>query len=220
MRLLIFKYKDIYELSINLPCDVDVEKCNAKFDKSKKILNVVCSILDKKIVEDDFLKDPEIGVIYEENNKVVEKKSKVEEVKINDLDDNVRNGKVEECKNKEENEIILLKSEKNDEIFKSNENKKNEEIEGNKINSKNEFLEQKGSEEIILKPQIEENIQTNRIEEINNENQLKEEKNEIITEKISEDMNNNSGITNNVVSIKENKLYYLNYNCSLIFDIE
>ncbi len=79
-KLLVFKYKEIYELNLNLPCEIDIDKCSAKFDKAKKILRVICSIL-KKPIDSKFIKhDPDIEEVYEENNKIVEKNSKIQEV--------------------------------------------------------------------------------------------------------------------------------------------
>ena len=45
-----FSYKGIYELNIKLPVEVKKENVTAKYDKSKKILNVTGEILRKELL--------------------------------------------------------------------------------------------------------------------------------------------------------------------------
>ena len=240
-RLLVFKYKDIYELNLNLPTEIDVDKCRAKFDKSRKLLNITCSILYRKIEGNSLNNDPHIEEIYEENNKIIDKKAKIEEVTVKP-EESVKIG------NKETDLPKISDSQQTETNIEKRENEPLDQNIHNNIDAKapkGEFLEIDDINQENLKNNIKvhdevenENIPDKiKLEEIKSIEVIieKKEKNNDSILNIIEDENvnkknfiqedeikNNQSIHNPESSKKDEvtKIYYMNLSCSLIYEIE
>ena len=243
-RILIFKYKEIYELSLNLPCEINVDKCRAKFDRSRKVLNITCSILNRKVEGNSINFDPNIEQIYEENNKIIEKRGKIEEVTVNQPLSNNINHKEPDIQIKEniesiegkkiENELIIENSKiinpiKSGEVLEIKQNK-DENLENKiKVNSEvNEEIPDKMKIEELKKDNLKQseikNIQDTDNDSKNKEEDINKNKKNIINEEENnkeESVQNLEYLNNDQSKTDETtKIYYLNLVCNLIFEIE
>jgi dynein assembly factor 2 len=87
-KKLFFKYKDIYLLDIALPCEIDKDKSDAKFDRNKNVLTISARIINKESerpnVKDDenieIVKDGEDEVNIEDPSSNEEENRKKEEI--------------------------------------------------------------------------------------------------------------------------------------------
>jgi dynein assembly factor 2 len=80
-KKLIFRYKDIYELDIDLPAKINKDKSEAKFDRKNGILTISAEIVKKAVEEFKYKEDNDIEFVpYEEEVKPV-KKEPVQESK-------------------------------------------------------------------------------------------------------------------------------------------
>ena len=166
-----FSYKDIYELNIKLPVEVKKESVTAKYDKSKKILNVTAEILRKELPKIPIKEDENIEIVKddEEEEKEREEKRKEEEEKKRIEEERIK--KEEEEKKRIEEEKIKKEKEEQEKKIKEIEEKLKKEKEEKEKKEKEEKeklkKEKEKEEEILIK---------GKKEEIKNDLPLKEVK--------------------------------------------
>ncbi len=172
-----FSYKDIYELNLKLPVEVKKESVTAKYDKSKKILNVTCEIVRKELPKIPIKEDENIEIVKEdeEEEKEREKKKKEEEEKIK-KENEEKLKKENEEKLKREEEIKKEKEEQEKKIQEIEEKLKREKEEKEK--REKEEKEKKEKEEIIIKGKKEEINKNLPLKEVKFKNEEEEEKKE------------------------------------------
>ena len=113
-----FSYKDVYELNIKLPVEVKKESVTAKYDKSKKILNVTAEILRKELPKIPIKEDENIEIVKddEDEEKEREEKRKEEEEKKRIEEERIK--KEEEEKKRIEDEKIKKEKEEQEKKLK------------------------------------------------------------------------------------------------------
>ena len=174
-----FKYKDIYELNLDLPIEINRDSTKAKFEKTKKILTLSADIIHKKQKMPEKKIDENMEIINEE-----EEKRKEEEKKKKEEEERIKKEMEEKIKKEEE---IKKKLEEEMRIKKEKERLEKEKLEKERIEKERKEKEKREKE------QIEKNKEETvfiRGQKDNNENSLLAGKNTLKEIKYKQDTDN------------------------------
>lgn len=227
-KKLILKYKEFYDLKIDLPVEVDNNKSDAKFDRKNHILTVSALIVRKNKEVLKLKEDENIEIITEESEKKSEEDEKIKKdsdfKKLEKLNENNENDSNE--KNKEHEQIDNTSKEKIENqkipIHKNQENKR-ELLELND-KSKNEIIKIKSEENYENEKNSNESVKNNK-DEITSVAKVSEilKDEDDLPDIINKNFDNSSCSNQLDYSGQEKeliKISYLNFNCEIIYDID
>lgn len=212
-----FKYKDIYELSADLPVEVNKDKSQAKFDRKSGIISISAPIIRKQSEVLEIIEDENIEIIKDEDNKqkiidkrnIEDKSKESEEFRKQNLISNNLNKNIESNVDKDKDfKNISQNPEKKEEEEYLPENK--DEIKITEVNSKIELVTELNNNLKTESPKIE------KLE--NKENldvKLQEEKDEDDNIDVME--SNEDKTNDNKISLNIN---FFNFHNEMIYEID
>jgi len=239
-KKILFKYKDTYELDIDLPDEINKDNSVAKFDRGTKVLSLTCEIIQKEVpkVESKLeVKEDDIEIIKEENGRLVneditnennENKENVNtENKENNNKENLNkenhnkenlNNQNQTTENKPDNKETKPNTDSNNESHPTTNNTQTEETKKNEmleLQTNESQIDTKTNNTIKYKTELEKSIlKPPKIEEIINDEDDKENESEIKNE------NSKSEYNFSFPDQKDsNKINYLIFNCPWIGEI-
>jgi hypothetical protein len=222
---LIFRFKDIYELDISLPVEVNKDNSEAKFDRKRNVLSITAEIIRKHTELFKPKEDEDIEFVPHEEGKKDEPKK--EETKTNE-DIKITDNRVSEVLSKENDATAVDKNttniDSNDklsttrpEIVKEDNIKVNNiQRETLEIPSDTNAIQLRNKDNSITEIEI----SKNKIIELPSKGIVKTKKEE------DEDDVDSSAVTVHNQQPQQsdkkdlNKVIFLNFNCDLIYEID
>jgi dynein assembly factor 2, axonemal len=219
-KKLILKYKEFYDLNIDLPVEVDNNKSDAKFDRKKHLLTVSALIVRKNKEVLKLKEDENIEIVTEESEKKSEEEEKIKkDEESKKLDEKPEIATYEKSKEPEH----INKQRKLDEQIPTNQENKRELLELNDT-SKNDSIKLKSEENNEIEKNSEVSV-TDKKEQITSVAKVSEI---IKDEDDLPDTDNknfdNLNSSNQLASKNQEedliKISYLNFNCEIIYEID
>jgi hypothetical protein len=219
-KKLILKYKEFYDLNIDLPVEVDNNKSDAKFDRKKHLLTVSALIVRKNKEVLKLKEDENIEIVTEESEKKSEEEEKIkkdeESKKLDEKREIATNEKSKELEN-------INKQQKLDEQIPTNQENKRELLELNDT-SKNDSIKLKSEEnneieknsKVLVSDKKEQITSVAKVSEIiKDEDDLPDTDN-----KNFDNLNSSNPLASKNQEEDLIKISYLNFNCEIIYEID
>lgn len=233
-KKLVFKYKDMYDLSVDLPVEVDKDKSEAKFDRKQGLLTISAVIVRKHVETLPVQEDENIEIVKDEDNKEILEDSKLQ-TDVNTLldDKNLSNNTIA---NKEDNQLkpkeetAMPQVKPNETNNDKGENIQREETKQIKDESQNTTIADIDKANKDLSTQRPANIEVNKTPMVTEQPKKIREiefKPSLVSEVQTDQIDEEDDVQQNVQTTKfgeqkqdVNKLYFFNFNCNLIYEID
>jgi dynein assembly factor 2 len=232
-----FSYKDIYNLDLELPVEIDKDKSEAKFDRKKETLTISANIVRKNIQQYNIKEDENIEIVRDEEDvNTVSSMSNTEKDEKNLTNHEIKKSPIKE-NIKEKDDMPFITSPKKQKLNEEKEGKNDEKDEKDGVSSlkeeKKELLEVKErSENDIVIPDktstssntiqnLQENksLQNNKVIEINS-NELKKDMDHLQNKQDEDDVISFPSINGKIQKKEMLKISYITFNCNLIYEID
>lgn len=214
-KILKLKFKEIYDLNIDLPVDIDKERSDAKFDRKKSLLTISAMIVRRN---KEVLKLKE-----DENIEIVKDEEEGKEINKNEITENSGNSKIIETQVKKQKEEERADTQVDSQVDKQISTDVN-----NKQNKNRELLEINSpvKNEISINPKIEEetNLSVKKenvkeivkeVKEIRDEDDIENNMHENMPQVDDQSANKMSNSDEELI-----KISYMNFNCDIVYEID